>query len=170
MDALFWLSVTAVIYVYAGYPLVLAVWAKIADRRPRARDFEPGRWPSISIIVAARNEAHQLAARVSNLLEQDYAGARQVIVVSDGSTDEPRAALAPYLDRIQLIELPPGGKPVALNTGALAANGDILVFADARQHFAAGALRALVTNFADPQVGGVTGELVLDCETGTATD
>jgi poly-beta-1,6-N-acetyl-D-glucosamine synthase len=170
MHTLFWLSVIVVLYVYAGYPLLLAAWARVVDRRPSAREFEPGRWPSISIIVAARNEAHQLAARVSNLLEQEYPGPRQIIVVSDGSVDEPRAALAAYLNEIQLIELARGGKPVALNTGVLAAQGDILVFADARQNFAPGALRALVTNFADPQVAGVTGELVLDCELGAPTD
>jgi cellulose synthase/poly-beta-1,6-N-acetylglucosamine synthase-like glycosyltransferase len=170
MDTLFWLSVTVVLYVYVGYPLLLAAWARTVDRKPRAKEFEAGQWPSISIIVAARNEAHRLAARAKNLLDQDYPGPRQIIVVSDGSADEPRTALAPYLDQIQLIELPPGGKPVALNTGVLAARGDILVFADARQHFASGALRALVANFADPQVGGVTGELVLDCEMGAATD
>jgi cellulose synthase/poly-beta-1,6-N-acetylglucosamine synthase-like glycosyltransferase len=170
MDTLFWLSVTVVLYVYVGYPLLLAAWARAVDRRPRAKEFEPGHWPSISIIIAARNEAHRLAARVTNLLEQDYPGPRQIIVVSDGSVDEPRAALAPYRNQVQLIELPPGGKPIALNTGVLAACGDILVFADARQHFAPGALRALVTNFADPQVGGVTGELVLDCEIGAPTD
>ncbi|PYR94683.1 MAG: glycosyltransferase family 2 protein [Acidobacteria bacterium] len=170
MDTLFWLSVTVVLYVYAGYPLLLAAWARAVDRRPRSRAFEPGRWPSISIIVAARNEAHRLPARVTNLLEQDYPGPRQIIVVSDGSTDEPRAALARWAGEIQLIELPPGGKPVALNGGVLAARGDVLVFADARQRFAPGALRALVANFADPQVGGVTGELVLDCENGAPTD
>jgi biofilm PGA synthesis N-glycosyltransferase PgaC len=170
MDTLFWLSVTVVLYVYVGYPLLLAAWARTVDRKPRAKEFEAGQWPSISIIVAARNEAHRLAARAKDLLDQDYPGPRQIIVVSDGSADEPRTALAPYLDQIQLIELPPGGKPVALNTGVLAARGDILVFADARQHFASGALRALVANFADPQVGGVTGELVLDCEMGAATD
>jgi cellulose synthase/poly-beta-1,6-N-acetylglucosamine synthase-like glycosyltransferase len=169
MDTLFWLSVMVVLYVYAGYPVLLAAWAAAADRRPRAREFAPGQWPSISIIVAARNEAHRLAARVANLLEQDYPGPRQIIVVSDGSVDEPCTALAPFMDRIQLIELPPGGKPVALNAGVLAARGDVLVFADARQCFAPGALRALVANFADPQVGGVTGELVLDCEN-AATD
>src|SRR5207237_2445428 len=170
MDTLFWLSVTVVLYVYAGYPLQLAAWARAVDRRPRSRAFEPGRWPSISIIVAARNEAHRLPARVTNLLEQDYPGPRQIIVVSDGSTDEPRAALARWAGEIQLIEFPPGGKPVALNGGVLAARGDVLVFADARQRFAPGALRALVANFADPQVGGVTGELVLDCENGARTD
>lgn len=169
MDTLFWLSVMVVLYVYAGYPVLLAAWAKAVDRRPRARAFDPGHWPSISIIVAARNEAHRLAARVANLLEQDYPGPRQIIVVSDGSMDEPRTTLAAFIHRIQLIQLPPGGKPVALNAGVLASRGDVLVFADARQRFAPGALRALIANFADPQVGGVTGELVLDCEN-AATD
>lgn len=170
MDTLFWFSVMVVLYVYAGYPLLLAAWARVVDRRPHAKAFESDQWPSISIVIAARNEAHRLAARVQNLLDQDYPGPRQIILVSDGSVDEPRAALADYKNQVQLIDLPPGGKPVALNTGVLAARGDILVFADARQQFAPGALRALVANFADPDVGGVTGELVLDCEIGTATD
>ena len=64
--------------------------------------------------------------------------------------------------------MPAGGKPLALNAGVAAATGDILVFADARQRFAPGALTALVSNFADPAVGGATGELVLDCESGIA--
>ena len=55
------------------------------------------------------------------------------------------------------------GKAAALNAGVARASGDILVFADARQMFAPDALRALVAPFADPAVGGVTGELILDC-------
>ncbi len=168
MEVAFWFSVTVVLYVYVGYPLLLAIWARVADRRPRVTQFEHGRWPSITVVVAARNEAQRLRARLANLIEQDYPGPRQIIVVSDGSTDEPLRAVAPFGRDVQLIELPPGGKPAALNAGAMAARGEILVFADARQRFAPGALRALVANFADPQVGGVTGELVLDCEVGAA--
>lgn len=168
MEVVFWFSVTVVLYVYVGYPLLLAIWARISDRRPRITQFEHGRWPSITIVVAVRNEAHRLQARLANLVEQDYPGPRQIIVASDGSTDEPLRVVAPFGPDVQLIELPPAGKPAALNAGAMAARGEILVFADARQRFAPGALRALVTNFADPQVGGVTGELVLDCEVGAA--
>lgn len=168
MELVFWFSVSVVFYVYAGYPLLLAVWARLADRRPRITHFEHGRWPSITVVVAVRNEAHRLTARLANLIEQDYPGPRQIIVVSDGSTDEPARAVAPFGRDVQLIELPPGGKPAALNAGAMAARGAVLVFADARQRFAPGALRALVANFADPEVGGVTGELVLDCEVGAA--
>ena len=71
---------------------------------------------------------------------------------------------------VRLIEIPHGGKPLALNAGVAAARGEVLVFADARQRFAAGALTALVSNLNDPTVGGATGELLLDCEDGAAHD
>ena len=164
MDALFWVSGAIVVYVYLLYPALLALWARLVDRRPRKQYPAPGQWPSISIVIAARNEAARLPARVANLLEQEYPGRREIIVVSDGSVDGPGAALGPLRASVTLIELPPGGKPLALNAGAAAARGEILVFADARQRFAPGALVELVSNFSDCQVGAVTGELILDCE------
>jgi biofilm PGA synthesis N-glycosyltransferase PgaC len=170
MTVLFWISALIVAYVYVGYPCLLAVWARMADRRPRRVPFEDGRWPSISIVIAARNEAARLPSRVANLLEQDYPGRREIIVVSDGSTDAPGTALAPFGDAVRLIEVPAGGKPLALNAGVSASTGEILVFADARQSFAPGSLRELVLNFSDPSVGGATGELVLDCEQQAAAD
>jgi biofilm PGA synthesis N-glycosyltransferase PgaC len=167
MEILFWTSALVIAYVYVGYPLLLAVWARFAPRPTRKAGFKDGGWPSISIIVAARNEAARLPARVQNLLDLEYDGAREIIVVSDGSTDDTASALAPYAGRIRLIEVPSGGKPAALNTGVATATGDILVFGDARQRFGRGTLRALVSNFSDPQVGGATGELILDCESGS---
>lgn len=165
METLFWISALVIGYVYAGYPLLLAVWARIAGRPARKRALDGSRpWPAISIIVAARNEGGRLAARVANLLELTYDGPREIIVVSDGSTDDTSAALRPFADRVRLIELPAGGKPLALNAGVAAARGEILVFADARQRFDRDAVRELVANFADEEVGGATGELVLDCE------
>jgi len=164
MLVLFWISAAVAAYVYAGYPALLALWARAVDRRPRRAAFAAGRWPALSLIVAARNEAGRLAARVDNLIQQNYPGAFEIIVVSDGSTDDTAAALRPFGELVRLIELPAGGKPTALNAGVAAARGDVFVFADARQRFAPGALTALVENFADPTVGGATGELVLDCE------
>ncbi len=167
MKPLFWFSVIVVLYVYLGYPLLAAGWARALNRnRGRQRGFDGRAWPSVSTIVAARNEAARLRERVSNLLAQDYPGTLEVIVVSDGSEDAPRAALASFGDRVRLIELPSGGKPAALNAGVQAARGDVLVFADARQQFAPNAITELVANFADAGVGAVTGELVLDCELG----
>ena len=164
MESVFRTSVLLIAYVYLGYPLLLALWGRLRPRPVRKRPFSQP-WPSLSIIIAARNEAARLPARVDNLLALDYDGPRELIVVSDGSTDDTVRILARYGDRVRVIDLPAGGKPQALNAGVAAAHGDILIFADARQRFTEGSLRALVSNFADDRVGGVTGELILDCET-----
>src|SRR5205807_2924132 len=124
--------------------------------------FAQGRWPAISVVIAARNEAARLPARVRNLLDQQYPGPCEILVVSDGSTDDPASALAEFGASVRVIELPSGGKPLALNAGVAASTGEILVFADARQRYAPGALTALAANFSDLGVGGATGELVLD--------
>src|ERR1051326_4209415 len=170
MIVLFWISAAIVAYVYLGYPCLIALWARAVDRRPRPEPFAADRWPAISIVIAARNEAARLAGRVHNLLAQEYPGPREIIVASDGSSDTTAAVLAPFGDAVRLLQLPPGGKPAALNAGVAASRGEILVFADARQRFAPGALMALVSNLSDPGVGGATGELVLDCEQGDASD
>ena len=164
METLFWIAVLLVAYVYAGYPLLLASWSYATRRPVRTRASNERSWPSVSVVVAARNEAARLGARVTNLLEQTYPGPIEIIVVSDGSTDGTRDALAPFRDRIRFLDLPRGGKPLALNAGVAAATGDIVVFADARQRFAPDAIASLVSNFDDPQVGAATGELILDCE------
>jgi cellulose synthase/poly-beta-1,6-N-acetylglucosamine synthase-like glycosyltransferase len=165
MEILFWLSVAVIGYVYAGYPLVLAAWARLRDRRARRPPVEAiARWPSISIVVAARNEAGRLPARLRNLLEIPYPGRREILVVSDGSTDGTADAVRAFGDAVHLVLVPAGGKPQALNAGVARATGEILVFADARQCFSRNALLELVANFEDPHVGGATGELVLDAE------
>ena len=169
MRTLFWISVAVIGYVYAGYPLLLAAWARLAERRPRRQAVETiASWPSISIVLAARNEAGRLRGRLANLLSIAYPGSREVIVVSDGSTDATAEVVRSFGDNVRLVEVPAGGKPRALNAGVAQANGDILVFADARQRFSETALMELVANFADERVGGATGELIIDAEEGVS--
>ncbi len=165
MRIAFWASVVVVFYVYVGYPALLAAWARLGSRRVARRELEEAELPGLSIVIAARNEARHLPTRLDNLLACDYpAHLVQIIVVSDGSTDATPEVLAKYAGRVEAIPLPRGGKAVALNAGVARARHDVLVFADARQVYAPDALRHLVANFADPRVGGVSGELVLDCE------
>jgi poly-beta-1,6-N-acetyl-D-glucosamine synthase len=165
MEIVFWASVAFVAYVYVGYPALLAIWGRAAARPVRkGLPAERGDFPTVSVVIAAHNEGARLAARVRNLQEQEYPKPLEIIVVSDGSSDGTLDALAPFADRVRVIDAPRGGKPQALNAGVAAAHGEILVFADARQRFAPDATLALVENFADPDVGAVTGELILDCE------
>lgn len=163
MRTLFWISIAFIVYVYAGYPLLLAAWARCVRRQPQMTAGWT-RWPSISIVIAARNEGRRLQDRIQNLLEIPYPGPREIIVVSDGSTDDTTQVAGAFGGAVRLIALPAGGKPSALNAGVAAAAGEIVVFADARQRFSRGALIHLIENFGDRQVGGVTGELVLDAE------
>jgi cellulose synthase/poly-beta-1,6-N-acetylglucosamine synthase-like glycosyltransferase len=182
MELTFWLAIGLVVYVYAGYPVLLRVWARAARTRvaggaaldcarARAGRHPPsaGRYlplPGVSIVIAAHNEGLRLAARLDNLRALDYPPARrQIIVVSDGSTDDTAAVVGRCGPSTELVEVPRSGKALALNAGVARAKFDIVVFADARQRFAPDALRHLVAPFVDPQIGGVTGELLLDCET-----
>lgn len=169
MSELFWGSVAVIAYVYAIYPLLIAAWARLRARPVRRVPLgaaETGPAPGVSVVIAAHNEGRRLPARVGNLLAQQYPGPLQIIVVSDGSTDSTRAALAPFGNRVELVEIPRSGKPSALNAGVARAHHPLLLFADARQTFAPDVVRLLVENFADPAVGAVTGELLLDCEQG----
>src|SRR5688572_1721302 len=188
METIFWLSVLFIGYVYAGYPVLLAVWTKAATalgraRLPRAerraqpverrqapdRDTDRRVYPGVSIIIAARNEAARLPARIANLLASDYPVNRlQIIVASDGSTDATPDAIRTFGSAVELVTVPPSGKAAALNAAVKHARYPILVFADARQRFAGDAIRRLVPHFGDPQVGAVSGELVLDCETSSS--
>jgi biofilm PGA synthesis N-glycosyltransferase PgaC len=162
MSALFWTCIAVVAYVYVGYPLILRGWARL---RPRPHTADLGQMPAIAIVIAARNEGTRLGARIDNLLRLDYPpDRRQIIVVCDGCTDDTERVLARYTGVVESVTMPASGKAASLNAGVRRARGEIVVFADARQVFARGALRELVAPFSDPTVGAVTGELLLDCE------
>ena len=165
MRSVFWLSALTIAYVYAGYPVLLACWARWRPM-PAPRPAAPADdLPTVSIVIAARNEAARLPARIENLLALDYpADRRQIIVVSDGSSDDTLRVLAAFGPAVETVAAPPRGKAASLNAAVARATGTILVFADARQMFAPDAVRELVAPFTDPAVGGVTGELLLDCE------
>jgi cellulose synthase/poly-beta-1,6-N-acetylglucosamine synthase-like glycosyltransferase len=163
LTALFWIAVLGVVYVYAGYPLLLWLWNR---RRPRPVSRGP-HLPTVSVVIAARNEETAIGPKLANTLALEYPPSRlEVIVVSDGSTDRTEELVKSVADdRVTLIALlEHRGKAEALNAGVSAARGEIVVFADARQRFDRSALRALVASFGDPAVGAVSGELHLGAE------
>ena len=151
MQILFWISLAMISYAYAGYPLLLLLWPfkKPTRRGPYT--------PTISILIAVRNESRVILDKVRHLRETGYPA--QIILVSDGSTDDTVERLSADPDLTFLHYPEPHGKAYALNLGAARATGEILVFNDARQKLAPGALQHLLTNFADPTVGCVSGEL-----------
>ena len=160
MEWAFWVCVGFILYTYAGYPLWLLACTRLRPRPVCKAEVTP----HVSFIVAARNEAANLPAKIENLLSVDYAADRlEVIVASDGSTDATNAILGQWSDpRVRAVILEEHqGKAVALNHAVAAARGDILVFTDARQKIEPGAVKQLVANLADPAVGAVSGELMI---------
>jgi cellulose synthase/poly-beta-1,6-N-acetylglucosamine synthase-like glycosyltransferase len=154
-ELVFFSSIVLCGYVYIGYPLLLAVLSTVA-RRPVRQDEST---PSISVIIAAHNEERVIADKLDNTLTLDYPSERrEIIVVSDGSTDATEPIVRRYASRgVGLLALPRFGKLVALNQACAEARGEILVFTDANALLERTALRKLIRNFCDPDVGGVCG-------------
>jgi cellulose synthase/poly-beta-1,6-N-acetylglucosamine synthase-like glycosyltransferase len=119
----------------------------------------------ISIVMVVRNEEGVLERKLLNLLGLDYPPERcGIVVVSDGSTDGTEAILREYSrdPRVHvLMNRLAQGKASALNDAMTVAEGEVVVFTDARQTIEPAAIRLLMENFADPEVGCVSGELML---------
>jgi cellulose synthase/poly-beta-1,6-N-acetylglucosamine synthase-like glycosyltransferase len=146
------ISGAAVIWVYAGYPLLLAALGRI---HPRPRERRPTH-RAVSVLVAAHNEEGVIEAKVANVRATDYPQHLiEIVVVSDGSTDGTVAA-ARRAGADRVLDLPRLGKITALNAAVEAAGGEILVFTDADSLFLPDTLDQLLANFADPAVGGVS--------------
>jgi cellulose synthase/poly-beta-1,6-N-acetylglucosamine synthase-like glycosyltransferase len=161
IDALFWASTAFIVYTYAGYPLLLWAWRRLSPPRPPRCEAAT---PFLSIVLTVRNEEAAIRRKLADLLSVDYPSDRfEILVASDASTDRTHDYVRQYTDaRVRLVVHEERlGKTEAINRTVPLAAGDLLVFMDARQRVDAGALRALVAPFADPQVGMVGGELGL---------
>lgn len=165
---LFWGSVALLAYTYVVFPAILFVRGLLWRKPYRTEDITP----SVSMIIAAYNEAASIGEKLDNVVSLDYPrDCLEVIVASDGSTDETEAIVAQYEDRgVKLLALPRQGKAGALNSAVAVAKGEILVFSDANSQYAPDAIRQLVRPFADPEVGGVAGNQVYLSEKRMADD
>lgn len=165
IECIFWFSLLLIAYANLGYPVLLWILCRLRDTRVSGCDFE-GEWPMLSVVMVAHNEAERISAKLRNLLECDYPGELEVIVVCDGC-DDATADVSRRLggERVRTIESDRCGKAEGLNQGVAAAKGTIVVFADVRQMFEQDAIRQLAIPFADPGIVGVTGSLEIKAAT-----
>jgi biofilm PGA synthesis N-glycosyltransferase PgaC len=155
----FWTCLALIVYVYAGYPVLLFLMGSL--RRARNRQ-KPGRLPKVSLIISAYNEEDVIREKIINTLGLDYPRDRlEIIVASDGSSDRTVAIANEFTDaRLRVFDLPRRGKNGTLNEVVPQTRGDIILFTDANGKFQKDALTTLVRHFADRQVGCVCGELI----------
>jgi len=162
----FWGSLGALAWTHVGYPAALGVLARLRPRPVRREDVTP----SVALVVSAHDEEEVIGRRVENLLELDYPAERfEIVVASDGSTDRTDAIVEEIAARepqVRLLRCPREGKVAAQHRSVRETSSDVLAFTDANTEWKPDALRMLVRNLADPEVGYVCGQLRLESADG----
>ncbi len=163
---MFWGSVGALAWTHAGYPAAMGALARLRPRPVRKNEVTP----SVALVVSAHNEEAVISRRLENLVELDYPADRlEIVVASDGSTDDTDALVeevAAREPRVRLLRCPREGKVAAQHRSVRETASDVLAFTDANTEWKADALRRLVANLADPEVGYVCGQLRLESPDG----
>jgi glycosyltransferase involved in cell wall biosynthesis len=155
MEIVFWVCVAGAAYSYFVYPIILLLGRGSRLRSGTAQSPVS----SVSVIVAARNEARQIAGKLDNTLALQSPGVPiEVIVASDASDDATDDIVRGYADRGVLLARSPErrGKEHAQKFAFDASRGDIVVFTDAGTILPADSLIHVVAAFGDPRVGAVS--------------
>jgi cellulose synthase/poly-beta-1,6-N-acetylglucosamine synthase-like glycosyltransferase len=166
MKLVFIFSFFALFYIYFGYPFIALLFSVIKPKRINKGHFEP----HVTILIAAYNEEKHIELTLKNKLSLSYPKEKlEIIVISDGSTDRTDSIVKTFETAgVALIRQEPrSGKTAALNLGVMKVKGDILVFSDANSIYEPDALKHLLQNFKDPQVGYVTGKMIYVNEDGS---
>ncbi len=157
MKSAFWLSVCAIAYAYVGYPMALLFLRLLIHRPVHKSPIEP----HVTLVVPAYNESGVVAAKIHNCASLDYpADKLEVLIASDGSSDDTvetaqRLSLGASIRVLAFSQN--RGKISVLNDAVREATGEIIVFSDASAILDRDSIRQLVANFADPEVGAVSG-------------
>jgi cellulose synthase/poly-beta-1,6-N-acetylglucosamine synthase-like glycosyltransferase len=151
----FWGSLGLIAYTYIGFPVLIVLRGWLRPRPVKSSMATP----TVSMIIAAYNEASVIKSKLDNTFAIDYPHELiEVVVGSDGSDDGTNQIVSTYgAPNVRLLALPRQGKNRTLNSAVAAATGDILVFSDADSMLTLDSLRHLVAPFNDSEVGGVGG-------------
>lgn len=162
MKILYWLSLFVVFYTYVGYGILLYVLVRIR-RLVKGRRVPPSpaetEYPTLTLVVAAYNEAECMEAKIANTLALDYPADRlSLLFVTDGSTDATPDVVRRY-PQIELLHSPERrGKIHAIHRAMSRVTAEIVVFTDANTSLNPEALKRLARHYRDPAVGAVSGE------------
>jgi len=172
MNFLLFTAGALLLYTYVGYFLVVALLACFIRRRHHSDDKHT---PAVSLVISLHNEEKLIGQRIDNFEALDYPSGRcELLLGDDCSTDRTREIVRQRCAGNLRIRFFPfdthQGKTAVINTLVPQANGTIIAFTDANTFYAPDSLRKMVRHFADPQIGSVSGRLILKSATGVNTD
>lgn len=155
-ELVFWLSISLIVFSYIGYAILILVVSWVV-RNPVGRSpIEP----KVTYLITAYNEERTIATKLEQTLTLDYPREKlEIIVASDGSTDRTDDIVRTFADRsVQLLRVEGRvGKTETQNQAVRHATGDVIIFSDATTRYEGSAIRNIVRNYADPNVGAVSG-------------
>lgn len=160
MQTIFWVALFIIFYTYVGYGIVLFFIVKIVRIFRKEQAFESNYdLPSVTIIVAAYNEAYCIEEKIANTLDLEYpVNKLSYIFITDGSTDNTPEIVSKYAD-IHLMHQPERtGKIVAVHRAMQEVTTEVVVFTDANTLLNKKVLINICRHFQDPSVGAVAGE------------
>jgi cellulose synthase/poly-beta-1,6-N-acetylglucosamine synthase-like glycosyltransferase len=161
MIFIFWVSLAGILYIYAGYPLILWGISRYFRTKGQANELkELNYMPSVSLLISAYNEEGVLEEKICNSLELDYPKEQfEIVVISDGSDDKTDEIALGFASSGVLLWRYEGriGKTECLNNALPNVRGEIVIFSDANSFYDRNAIQELVKNFSNSEVGFVTG-------------
>jgi biofilm PGA synthesis N-glycosyltransferase PgaC len=168
---LFWVLLFIVFYTYFGYGIIVWLFLKLRDmfKKKNAAGADDYQLPGIAFIIPAYNEGEVIAEKIQNTIDLNYPPERlKIIVVADGSTDNTPDVVKTFPGVIFLQAPVRKGKAAAMNHAVeYSGDSEILVFSDANTSVNSDALKKMILQYANPKVGGVSGEKkVLSLESG----
>ena len=151
-EIIFWISISLILLITVGYPLVIILLGRIKEYNPRKyNDYQP----FVTLIIAAHNEERVIEEKIRNTLALDYPKDKiEVIVASDGSTDHTNEITKKYGEAgIVLYEYDRLGKTGIQNETVKRAKGEIIVFSDANAMYEPDAISKMVRHFKYYNIG-----------------
>lgn len=166
-DITYWLGLIFTILFVATIILgmlrivCVAALAFVQSKNERNRVFDPTYQPTVSVVIAAYNEAKVINKTIATLLTSDYPDL-EIVVVDDGSTDDTAGVvLNEYSghNNVTVLKKENGGKASALNVGVRQCRGEIVIALDADTVFKHDTIPLLVRHFTNANIGAVSGNV-----------
>lgn len=163
MSIIFWITFTLIVLHYFLYAIIIVIFTKLYKNegdfdKEQIQNAELSYRPTVSFIIAAFNEEDIICEKIENCNNIEYPSDKiEFIIVSDGSTDNTSSIVSKATGITGLHQDKRQGKTAALNRAIAQASGEIIIFSDANSMFKPNAIKKLIRNFINKDIGGVCG-------------
>jgi len=154
---IFWLSIFLIFFSYFGYPIILVILGLFKSKKIKKIEITL----SVTLLIPVYNEENVIRKKIENSLNLDYPNDKLEVVVASESNDKTNEIVKQYENKGVKLFAYSGreGKQFTIYRTIPKCSGEIVVLTDVNGIFEKSAIKKLVRNFNDTNVGCVSGEL-----------